>query len=184
MDISIQFWEEQMKEVQTERPPAIRAAATTSLTPNQKQDSTEVPPIEITKKTKRLIPEGQHKGLAVNGYHHWNNQYRRWEAVVEFVFEPPVPAGAPILMRVGMGNGSKPEIAEDHWFGRILQEFGTTDVAKLAGWHFVVTVKTVKKPHGEKRDLPEEEWYSTARRAVRWDDYVRASNEVKSSAHV
>lgn len=157
--------------------PALSAAGPdqTAAEANHEQHiTTALPKIRLTKKTKRLIDDGQHEATAVRGYHHWNNQYGRWEAIVEFVFEAPIPAGPPLLMRVNMGQGSDPEISADHWFGRILEKFGTTDVSKLAGWRFLVTVGTVKKPHGDKHDLPQAEWYSTVRRAVLWDDHVRA----------
>lgn len=152
---------------------------TTKAVTNQQQDSTSLPPIRITKKTKRLIPEGDYEALAVKGSHR-RNQYRRWEAVLEFVLEAPAPAGAPLVLRVGMGYEAEPELAADHWFGRILEKFGTTDVSKLVGWRFLVTVKTVKKEHTDKYDRPPDEWYSTVRRAIFWDDHVLACKRLDS----
>lgn len=143
---------------------------------NRQPDHSTLPPIRITAATKRLISEGDYdEALCVKAFHHWNHQFKRWEAILEFVFNPPVPAGPPIPMHVRMGSEAEPELKADHWLAQLINRFGG-DVSKLSGWRFRVSVETIKRRQGDKVDRQQAEWYSRVKRAVLWDDYVLSSS--------
>jgi len=141
---------------------------------NRQADHSTLPPIRITQATKRLIDEGDYdEAVCVNAFHRWNQQFGRWEVILEFAFNAPVPAGIPIPMHVNMGRGEEPELKADHWLARLIERFGA--LPNLKGWRFRVTVETVKGRPNDKVERPESEWYSRVRRAILWDDYVRSS---------
>ena len=168
-----ELWEKQLLEeiMQTkERPPERpTAAALGSSNANQPQDSTSVPPIRVTKSTRRLIDPGEYQdALCVNASHRWNRQYERWEAIIEFVFQEPVPKGDPIPAHVRLGNNpAEPELPDHHWLFDLLLKLdrsGNIDVAALKGHYFDVSVRTIKKPRNEKVDRPPNQWYSRVSR--------------------
>jgi len=159
-----QIWEELM---QTKQRPAgghpLGAREHSSI--DQQQDSTRVPPIRVTKSTKRFVEEGEHdNALCVNAVHRWNRQYRRWEAIIEFVFQDDAPDGLPIPMHVRLGdNPAAPELPDHSWLFNLLLKLdrtGCMDVAALKGHYFDVTVKTIRKAQHEKADRPADQWYS------------------------
>lgn len=167
----IEMWEVQMKDLlETSRPPATTPAAKRNYETSRDQHSTHVPPIRIIKSTKRLIDEGEYEATCVGAHARWNHQFHRWEAILEFDFVPPVPAGEPIPMHVNMGRGPEPELDGDHWLAHLLKRFG--ELEKLASWRFFVTVGTIKRRQGDKFDRPASQWYSRVKRAVPWDEYV------------
>lgn len=165
------LWESQMLDhLQKQR---ADAGARSHIDPNsipdnnQTQDSTPVPPIRITKSTRRLIPEGEYREvLCVNGYHHWIRRYKRFEAVVEFVFEPPFD-GPPIPMHIRLGDSSvAPELPDHHWLYDLLLKLdpsGAINLAVLKGHYFDVAVRTIKGERGEK-ERDEKHWYSRVSR--------------------
>lgn len=165
------LWETQMKDLlETRRPPATSPAASRKTShAEQGQDSTSVPPIRVTKSTRRLIDDGEHcDALCVNAFHHWNRQFKRWEAIIEFAFQHPVPEGAPIPMHVRLGDDpAAPAMPDHHWLFGLTLKLGSidcVDLSVLKGHYFNVTVKTIRKPQNERVDRPPEQWYSRVSR--------------------
>jgi hypothetical protein len=135
--------------------------------------STQLPPIRIGPPTKRLIEEGRYEAVCVKAFYRLN-QYGRYEAILDFAFDAPVPSGIPIPMHVNMGKG-EPVLPEDHWLYRLMKRFGGLE--KLKGYRFIVNVETIKKHPHDKGERPESEWYSRVKRCVWIDDYILASKK-------
>jgi hypothetical protein len=104
----IEIWETQMEGFimqKTEKPPSEDTRRPEISTETHDQHSTRVPPIRVTKSKRRFIREGEYSDvLCVSTYHRWNRQYRRWEAIVEFVFQDDRPGEPPIPMHVRLGD--------------------------------------------------------------------------------
>lgn len=171
----IKLWEhqleEQMNDVKERSRPAqvVTEPVSNSQTTREGDDSTAVPRIRVVKSTRRLIDEGEYENaLCVNAFQHWHRQYKRWEAVIEFTFQDPVPAGPPIPIHVRLGDDpAGPVLKDHHWFVDLLLKLdrtGTFDVAALKGHYFNATVKTIKKPQHEIADRPAKYWYSRVSR--------------------